>query len=77
MALSFSYMTFVIKDKIEKKQALDPSYVFDLEPYNYVFNKCTAFTDGMFVADDHLHLSKVLTNFMMIDQRLMSSLVYK
>lgn len=55
-------MTFVIKDKLEKNE-LQKSNRFDLEPYNYVYNKCTAFTDGMFVADDHHQLKRVLENF--------------
>ena len=42
---------------------------FDLEPYNYVYNKCTAFTDGMFVAYDHEHLNRVLQNMIDIDVR--------
>ena len=50
LALSFSYMSFVIKDKIEKNDEAQKGNYFDLEPYNYVFNKCTAFTDGIFVA---------------------------
>ena len=64
-------MSFVIKDKIENNIKSDHENYFDLEPFNYVFNKCTAFTDGMFVAEDHEQLARVLSNFMKIDPRLM------
>ena len=43
-------MCFVIKDKIEKMDEAQKGNKFDLQPYNYIFNKGTAFTDGMFVA---------------------------
>ena len=59
ISLSFSYMSFVIKDKIEK---YDPSLgkTFDPEPYNYIYNKSTSFIDGDFVCKDHQQLNYVL-----------------
>lgn len=42
-------MTFVILDKIEQGDELQKGNVFDLEPYNYVFNKSNPFIDGNFV----------------------------
>lgn len=45
MALSFSYMSFVIKDMIERKDPCMQYNEFDFEPYNYLFNKRTSFTD--------------------------------
>ena len=45
-------MSFVIKEKIEVKDDNLKGNVFDIEPYNYLFNKSTAFMDGSFVAND-------------------------
>jgi hypothetical protein len=53
LSLPFSYMTFVIKDKIEQEDACMVGNHFDPVPYNYVFNKNTAFTEGEFVTADH------------------------
>ena len=43
LSLSFSYLTFVIQDKIENKDPCIEGNVFDLTPYNYIFNMNTAF----------------------------------
>jgi hypothetical protein len=46
LALPFSYMSFMIKDKFEKKDPIvlqDNS--FDIEPVNYLFNKSSSFMD--------------------------------
>jgi hypothetical protein len=56
LTMPFSYMAFVIKNKIENKDESQKGNIFDIEPYNYVFNKGTCFTDGMFVCDDHEQL---------------------
>jgi hypothetical protein len=45
-------MTFVIRDKIFKKDPLQRGNYFDLEPHNYIFNKSTSYTEGKFVVDD-------------------------
>lgn len=67
ICLPFSYMTFVIKDKIEKRDILQKNNQFDLEPYNYLINKGTCFTDGEFVIEDHQELERVLKNLTKID----------
>ena len=57
LALPFSYMTFVIKNFIErtpKEHRID--YVFDPEAYNYILNKSTSFLDGSFVKSDPVEL---------------------
>jgi hypothetical protein len=46
-------MTFVILDKIEKKDLMQNGNVFDVTPYNYLHNRKTAFLDGEFVKNDH------------------------
>jgi|TARA_B110000285_G_C14747516_1_gene433665 hypothetical protein len=51
--LGYSYMTFVIKDKIEKKDAKSSSNEFDIAPYNYLFNKATSIIDSNEVLNDN------------------------
>lgn len=51
LSLPFSYMSFVIKDKIENEESV--GLLFDPTPYNYIYNKSTSFIDGDFVANDH------------------------
>ncbi len=53
LSLSFSFMTFVIKEKIEQGDVLQKNNIFDPEPYNYIFNKSTSFLDGEFVKHDY------------------------
>ena len=60
ISLPFSYMSFVIKHKIEIGDELQKGNQFDIEPYNYLFNKSTSFIDGDFVYLDYLQLSYVL-----------------
>ena len=47
-------MTFLIKHKIEIGDELQKGNQFDLEPYNYIFNKSTSFIDGDFVYKDYM-----------------------
>lgn len=56
-------MTFVIKDKIESEDECMTGNHFDLEPFNYIFNKNTPFTEGEFVTQDHNQLNSVLEEF--------------
>jgi hypothetical protein len=51
--LSFSFMSFVIKDKIELQDKCMMQNVFDIEPYNYIFNKRSCFLDDDFVQNDY------------------------
>ena len=63
MCIGFSYMSFVIKHKLEKRfEAESLANHFDIVPYNYIFNRSTAFLDSEFVADNHLILEEVLRN---------------
>jgi len=44
IGLSFSYMTFVIKSKIEAgKYVIGKKTNFDFESYNYILNRSTCF----------------------------------
>ena len=60
ISLGSSYMTFVIKDDIEKRNKNLIGNFFDIEPYNYVRNKSTSFLDGTFVKNNYRELKGVL-----------------
>jgi hypothetical protein len=64
-------MSFVIKDKIENNDQFQKENVFDLEPYNYIFNRSTSFLDGDIIAKDWNQLEEVLKNFYKIDVELL------
>ena len=69
-------MSFVIKDKIEIKDESLKGNVFDIEPYNYLFNRSTAFMDGEFVANDPNEILNVLSHFEDNDSNLLEILHY-
>ena len=50
--------------------------LFDIEPYNYIFNKSSSFLDSQFVTDNHLILEDVLSNCMKIDPEIIDALCY-
>ena len=54
LCLPFSYMTFVIKDKIERNDIHQRGNIFDPTPYNYIFNKSTCFLESKFTRVDHV-----------------------
>lgn len=65
ICLSFSYMSFVIQDKIEKIDAnkkQDPllDSAFDLEAFTYMLNKNSCFTSGDLAKDNFMKLQIVL-----------------
>lgn len=53
LSLPFSYMTFVIKTKLEDGDPTALANVFDPEGYNYLFNKGTCFIDSNFAKVDY------------------------
>lgn len=68
-------MTFVIKEKfVEEGDLYDKE--FDLEPFSYLFNKGTCFTDSEFVYKDHQMLEFILKNLEVIDPDLLESIHY-
>lgn len=67
LSLPFSYMSFVMKDKIEINDKNIPGSIFDPEPYNYVFNRSTSFIDGDFVYKDYQQLKYVLESLKELD----------
>jgi len=60
LSLPFSYMTFVIKDKIEKNDPRQNGNKFDIQPWNYIFNKSTCFIEGNFVVENFRQLDYAL-----------------
>lgn len=75
LCLPFSYMTFVIKDKIERQDKHQEGNIFDPTPYNYVFNKSTSFLDGKTIFINK-QLSYVLENFERINPIMLELLHY-
>lgn len=75
IATPFSYMTFVIRDKIGEGDAKFGE-IFDPEPFQYLFNKSSSFLDDIFVALDHKKLEEILNNFKRIDEDLLEILNY-
>ena len=47
--LSFSYMTFVIKDNFDQGGYISNDFLFDSEGYDFVLGKNTLFTEGTLV----------------------------
>lgn len=73
--LSFSYMTFVIKELFDHQGYVMENYLFDLEGYDFVLDKETLFTkDETLVTQDYEKLQFILRNYDKIDPVLMESL---
>lgn len=51
--LSFSYMTFVIKENFEKNSFAMEDFLFDIEGYDFILNRNTIFTEGSLVKKDY------------------------
>ena len=69
-------MTFVILDKIEKKDKQVHQKTFDQVPYNYIYNRRTFFLNSDFVKKDHVMLGKVLSNLHDVDPTILDSINY-
>ena len=63
ISLGFSYLTFVMLEKLNKGDKTAQENEFDPEPYNYLFNKSTVFIDSAFVYKDHKRLGTILNKF--------------
>ena len=64
-------MTFVILNHLENQEIFLEDKIFDVEPFNYIFNKSNSFLDGEFVKNDHIKLNKILKNFLETDVSLL------
>lgn len=62
LCLGCSFMTFVIKNDLEKLSNNNKKITneFDIDPYNYVFNDSTAFIDSKFASDHPRQLEDLL-----------------
>lgn len=74
--LSFSYMTFVIKENFEKNSFAMEDFLFDVEGYDYVLNRNTIFTEGSLVKQDYEKLNFILMHYNRLDPTLLESLHY-
>ena len=73
--LSYSYMTFVIKEIFDKHGYVMDNYLFDLEGYDFILDKETLFTkDETLVTQDFEKLQFILKNYESIDHNLIESL---
>ena len=76
MILPFSYMTFVIKDKIELNDPLQKGNIFDPEPFNYIFNRSSCFIHSLDIINDPNMLKYILENFEKTEPMLLELLLY-
>jgi hypothetical protein len=60
LSLSFSYLVFLQRNKIQKRDPkVDIDGVnneFDIEPYNYIFNKTSTYLEANAVIHDQIRL---------------------
>ena len=65
--LSFSYMTFVIKENYDKGGYISEDFLFDPEGYDYVLQRNTVFTEGTLVTQDYDKLNFILKSYEALD----------
>ena len=70
-------MTFVIKEQVESIGFNNEDYLFDIEGYNYIFERNSIFTIGDLIKQNYEKLSYILKNFIKIDSILLESLNYQ
>ena len=75
--LSFSYMTFVIKDNFDQGGYISNDFLFDSEGYDFVLGKNTLFTEGNLVIQDYDKLNFILKNYQKQDPVMLEQLLYK
>ena len=77
--LSFSYMTFVIKENFDLNSFAMVDYLFDIEGYDYVLNQNTIFSEnnGYLLEEDFRKISFILKNYIDLDLIYLEQLHYK
>jgi ankyrin repeat protein len=75
--LSFSYMTFVIKENFDLNSFAMVDYLFDIEGYDYVLNRNTVFTQGSLVTGEFEKLDFILNNYNKLSPIYLESLHYQ
>lgn len=76
LSLGYSYMTFMMRYKIQQRDACLEGNEFDLEPYNYIYNKTTCYFEGKFVTEDQQRLSDILSSSFAINPDSLDQLHY-
>jgi hypothetical protein len=77
LGLSFSYMTFVIKAKIESgKMKLPKKGNFDFEPYNYILNRSTCFLKKEFIENGFQELKTIFKRWLEVEKGLLDLITY-
>ena len=76
--LSFSYMTFVIKENFDDRGYVMDDFLFDVEGYDYILNHTTVFTEanGNLVTRHYEKLNFILKSYEELDPVLLESLNY-
>ena len=77
ISMSFSYMTFVIKENFDQQGFIMEDYLFDPEGYDFIFKKNTIFTEGTLAMKNFDKLKFILKNYEEIDPILLEQLFYK
>ena len=72
--LSFSYMTFIIKENFEKNGHQLNDFVFDIEGNDFLFNKNTIFTEGNLVKAQYDKCQFIFKNYLAEDPNLLDLL---
>ena len=73
--LGYSYMSFVIKDKIEIEDKSVKQNVFDITPFNYLFNKSTSIIDSNDILNDQPSVfKKILQDILHYDKSYLNQL---
>ena len=75
--LGYSYLSFVIKDKIESKDITVQSKEFDITPYNYIFNKSTSLIDSNLILNlNPRYFRRILNDIKNYDKAYLNQLNY-
>ena len=61
--MSFSYMTFVIKDNFDRCGYIMDDFLFDVEGYDFVLFKNTIFTQEHLITQQFEKLHFILENY--------------
>lgn len=71
-------MTFVIKEKFENSNYSSSTQQFDIEGFDYVFNRNTIFTEnnGRVLKQDFKKINYLLKNFKRLDPVFLETLHY-
>jgi hypothetical protein len=83
LSAPFSYLSFVIRSSFVKRNDSNKTknrYIFDIEPYNYIFNQSTFFLDSQIYEEGNVgdeDLDYILTNMKRVDEKSVLLLTYE